>query len=93
MLGGMISGMTAAKIAVSIPESVVKRVRHAVVKGRAPSVSAYVTTALENQVRLDELEDMLEEMLERSGGPLTLVEKREADRVLGIPTRRKKGAA
>jgi hypothetical protein len=56
-------------------------------------VSAYVTTALENQVQRDELEDMLEEMLERSGGPLTLVEKREADRVLGIPTRRKKGAA
>lgn len=86
-------GMTASKIAVSIPEGVVKRVRSAVARGRAPSVSAYVTAALEHQAQLDELEEMLEGMLVLTGGPPTAAEKREADRILGIAKKRKQGAA
>ncbi len=85
--------MTVSKIAVSIPENVVKRVRRAVTKGRAPSVSAYVARALEHQAQLDELEEMLEGMLELTGGPPTKAERAEADRILGVPRKRKKGAA
>jgi Arc/MetJ-type ribon-helix-helix transcriptional regulator len=89
----MMIGMTVAKIAVSVPVSVVKRVRRAVARGRAPSVSAYVTAALEHKAQLDELEEMLAEMLELTGGPPTATENREADRILGVAKRRKRGAA
>jgi len=88
----MTIGMTVSKIAVSVPDAVVKRVRRAVARGRAPSVSAYVTAALEHQAQLDELEEMLEGMLELTGGPPTPAEKREADRVLGISNKSKQGA-
>jgi hypothetical protein len=53
-------------------------------RGRAPSVSAYVTSALEEKVKLDDLSSLLAEMLEESGGPLTAAERRSADKALGI---------
>jgi Arc/MetJ-type ribon-helix-helix transcriptional regulator len=68
----MMVGMTRSKIAVSLPAETVERARRAVASGRAPSVSAYVARALENQAKTDE-----------SGGPLTADERRAADRALG----------
>jgi hypothetical protein len=47
-------------------------------------VSAYVASALEEKVKLDELAALLEEMLAESGGPLTPAERRAADRALGV---------
>lgn len=41
------------KIAVTIPEEIAEQVERAVSEGRAPSVSAFVTTALEEKVGAD----------------------------------------
>jgi hypothetical protein len=59
------------KIAVSLPRGLAERARRAVRRGRAASVSAYVASALEDKVKLDELATLLDEMLSESGGPLT----------------------
>lgn len=85
--GSILSGMTAAKIAISLPAPVVERARAAVKEGRAASVSAYIAAALEEQAKLEDLAGLLDEMLEESGGPLTAAEKAAADRALG-PRRR-----
>ena len=88
----MMGGMTAVKIAVSLPEPLVRRARAAVRSGGAASVSAYVAAALEEKAKLDDLAAMLEEMLADTGGPLTAPERRAADRALGIaaPRRRRR---
>jgi Arc/MetJ-type ribon-helix-helix transcriptional regulator len=70
--------MTTSKIAVSLPDELVARARRAVARGRADSVSAYVAAALEEKVKLDDLAQLLSEMLEESGGPLTVAEQRAA---------------
>jgi Arc/MetJ-type ribon-helix-helix transcriptional regulator len=70
------------KIAVSIPADLAGRAREAVKKGRAASVSAYVTAALEERVKLDDLDDLLGEMLAETGGPMTDEERAWADGVL-----------
>ena len=79
----MINGMTMAKIAVSLPAELVEHVRRAVAAGRAPSVSAYVASALEEKATRDDLASLLDEMLAETGGPLTARERRAADRALG----------
>jgi len=72
------------KIAVSLPRGIADRVRRAVRQGRAASVSAYVAAALEEKAKLDELSTLLDEMLAESGGPLSVSERRAADRALGV---------
>jgi len=62
------------KIAVTVPEEVVQRVERAVSEGRAQSVSAFVTEALEEKVGTDgktgrdRLIELLDEM-DRTHGP------------------------
>ncbi len=82
---------TTTKIAVSLPRQVADRARRAVRRGGAASMSAYVSSALEEKLKLDDLSTLLGEMLEESGGPLTPAERRAADRALGLtakPARR-----
>jgi Arc/MetJ-type ribon-helix-helix transcriptional regulator len=79
----MIDGMTTSKIAVSLPAELVEQAKHAVAKGRAASVSAYVARALEEQAKLDDLAGLLDEMLAETGGPLSAKERKAADRALG----------
>lgn len=79
--------MTMEKLAVSLPRQVAERARRAVRRGHAASVSAYVTRALEEKVKLDDLSTLLGEMLAETGGPLTTAERRAADRLLGVATR------
>jgi len=76
--------MTMSKIAVSLPAELVTQARRATREGRATSVSAYVATALEMQAKLDDLNQLLEEMLAETGGPLTAAERRAADAALGM---------
>jgi Arc/MetJ-type ribon-helix-helix transcriptional regulator len=78
----MIAGMKSAKIAVSLPDGLVRRARNAVRRGRAASVSSYVAAALEEKVKLDDLAELLEQMLAETGGALTIAERRAADRAL-----------
>jgi hypothetical protein len=89
----MINGMTATKIAISLPGVLAEQARRAVALGRADSVSAYVATALEHQAVLDDLRGLLGEMLAETGGPLTAAERRAADRELGVPPRRRRRTA
>ena len=79
--------MTVHKIAVSLPSELVSSARRAVRQRRAPSVSAYITSALAEKAKLERLDDLLREMLEETGGELTPSEIRTADRALGIAHR------
>ena len=51
--------MTKAKIAVTVPRALLQKARRAVREGRADSVSAYVTAALEEKTKLDDLAALL----------------------------------
>jgi hypothetical protein len=76
--------MRKAKIAVMLPCPLLANARRAVKEGHADSVSAYVASALEEKAKLDDLKAMLDEML---------VERREAERMLGIQSRRRRPRA
>jgi Arc/MetJ-type ribon-helix-helix transcriptional regulator len=89
----MMLGMTASKLAISLPEALVARARHAVARGRAASVSAYIASAIEEKTKHDDLAELLEEMLAETGGPLTAAERRSADRILGKNRPRKSRGA
>lgn len=82
--------MTAAKIAISLPEPLVAHVRKEVRRGRASSVSAYVAHAVAQQAENDDLTAMLDALLLASGGPMTRRERAWADGALGLGKRRKR---
>ena len=52
-------------------------------------MSAYVTAALAEKAKLDDLADLLQEMLAETGGPMTASERRAADAILGSAPRRR----
>lgn len=79
---GITDGMTTRKIAISVPEETLASARRAVKAGRAESLSAYISRAIEQKAQLDDLDGLLEELLAQSGGPLTNAERREMDRLL-----------
>ncbi|HVV83583.1 MAG TPA: hypothetical protein VHE35_10945 [Kofleriaceae bacterium] len=81
--------MTAAKVAVTIPEHLLGRARAAVRRGEARSLSAYVSAALAEKTTMADLVRMLDEMLAASGGPLTKAEERAAERALYGSSRRR----
>lgn len=74
--------MTAAKIAITVPKPLLAKVRSAVKQGRAASVSAFVSQAVEQRVREDSLAGLLEELIEQHGEP-TREDRAWAKRVLG----------
>ena len=78
----MIDGMTVQKIAISVPSPILEQARRSVRKGRATSMSAYVTSAIAEKVKNDDLAELLDEMLAETGGPLTAKERAAADRAL-----------
>lgn len=80
---GMMIGMTKAKIAVSLDAGLVPRLRAAVAAGRADSVSAFVEAAVEKHLSDVDLDVLLAQMLEETGGPPTAEEIEAADRLLG----------
>jgi hypothetical protein len=88
----MMIGMTAHKIAITVPEKTLANARRAVKSGKAKSLSAYVSRAIEQQNMQDDLDSLLEELLKKSGGPMTAAEKDWADETLEGPGRRKKKA-
>jgi Arc/MetJ-type ribon-helix-helix transcriptional regulator len=67
------------KIAISLPLRAAESVRRAVKQGRAASVSAYITAAVEEKSSREDLVAMLQEMLAETGGPATSREKRWVD--------------
>ena len=86
---GMITGMTEsgpkAKIAISLREDLVARIRARVERGDAESVSGYIQHAIEDQMRAEvEFDEMIAESLEESGGPPTDEELAWAARVFEV---------
>jgi hypothetical protein len=73
--------MTAAKIAITLPVEQLARVRLAVRRGRAPSVSAYIARALAQQDREESLAELLRDLEQQHGKP-TRGDKAWARRVL-----------
>jgi hypothetical protein len=71
----MMIGMTAKKIAITVPEKTLAGARRAVKSGKATSLSAYISRAIEQKTTSDDLDSLLDEMLQESGGPLTAKEK------------------
>jgi hypothetical protein len=63
------SGMTVAKIAITLPRDELARVRRAVRRGRAPSVSAYIARALADQGRQESLAELVADLVGRFGEP------------------------
>ncbi len=89
--GGMITGMTSAKVAISLPKAVLARARAAVKRGEAASLSAYVSKAIQEKSNDDDLMRMFDEMLAETGGPPSPAERRWLDRVFDDGTSRKRG--
>ncbi|HVX21460.1 MAG TPA: hypothetical protein VHB02_08935 [Acidimicrobiales bacterium] len=71
------------KIAVSLPDEAVQAARQAVAQGRAPSVSAYIASAVSSKARGDELAELLADMA-TDCGPADDDDRRWARTVLGI---------
>ena len=82
--------MTSVKVAVSLPIETFQRAKLAVRRGRAASLSGYVAAALEQKATFDELEQLLEEMLAESGGPMTRAEVKRTDQLIDASVRRPK---
>jgi Arc/MetJ-type ribon-helix-helix transcriptional regulator len=73
------------KIAISLPMHAAERVRRAVKRGEAASVSAYIVSAIEEKEKVQSREEFLREMMAESGGPPTLEERNWAREKLGMP--------
>jgi len=78
--------MTAAKIAITLPQPLLAKVKGAVKRGRASSVSAFVSEALEARVREDSLAGLVRELIAEHGEP-SRKDRAWAERVLA-PKRR-----
>ncbi len=61
--------MTAVKIAVSVPDHVLRRAREQVRAGKAKTLSALVSEAVEEKVARDELSEILDKMDAAYGRP------------------------
>jgi hypothetical protein len=82
--------MTMAKIAISLPRETLRKAR-GVVRKRRTTLSAYIAELLDERVQDEGFQRLLDEMLTETGGPLTDVEIREADEMLGVrPQKRKR---
>jgi len=66
---GYDSGMTAAKIAISLAPKHLKRAREEVRAGRAASVSGHIARALEMQARRESLQALVGELIAEHGEP------------------------
>ena len=74
--------MTKAKIALTIPAEVLVLAKREVRKGRAKSLSAFISEAVGDKVRRDELTSILDAM-DAEHGPPGKVARAWAKRVLG----------
>lgn len=80
-------GMTAAKIAITLPPEQLARAKRAVRSGRAESVSAYIVRALVEQDRESQLQALVDDLVSQYGEP-TAEEKAWAKRALRRKPRR-----
>ncbi len=61
--------MTAAKIAITLPQEQLAQVRKAVRAGRADSVSGYIARVLAEHAREESLRELTEDLIAQHGQP------------------------
>ncbi|MGC9220349.1 MAG: hypothetical protein ACP5H2_03210 [Solirubrobacteraceae bacterium] len=66
--------MTTSKVSISLDPVVAERARMDIAAGRAKSLSAWLNDAARVRLERDELGDVLAEILDSAGGPLTPAE-------------------
>lgn len=84
----MVYGMATTKITITLPDEQLEAIRAHVAGGRAANISAFVKHAV--QVSLSDAEgwqEMLQQALQQTGGPLSKKERQWADRILAGPPR------
>jgi hypothetical protein len=80
--------MNSRKLAISIPAQTLKRAQERAKQVGARSLSAYISEAIDQRLVSDNLEALLDEMLEESGGPLSKKEQDLAAKALGFKKKR-----
>ena len=89
----MANGMATKKVTVTLDERDLAHVRELVGAGHASNVSAFVQHAVRVSLRdVTAWGSMLDDALERTGGPPTKEEREWADRQLGTRRRRRRAA-
>lgn len=75
---------TKARITVTVPKELLAIVEADVAAGRAPSVSAWVSEAMQQQAGRRTVAEILDEMDDHFGGPVTPEERAWARKRLGL---------
>ena len=79
--------MTVAKVTVSLDPAVAERARRDVAEGKAKSLSAWLNDAGQARVEGEDLAEVLAELFDETGGPLTDQELARARRRLALAER------
>ena len=74
--------MTVTKVTVSLDPDVADRAKRDVAAGRAKSLSSWLNEAAKARIEREELEIVLAELLDETGGPATEAELAEATTLL-----------
>ncbi|MBV9661420.1 MAG: hypothetical protein JO337_09705 [Acidimicrobiales bacterium] len=80
--------MTVSKVTVSLDPAVAERARRDVAEGKAKSLSAWLNDAGRARVEGEEVVEVLAEIFDESGGPLTEKELARARQRLALAERR-----
>jgi hypothetical protein len=75
---------TKARITVTVPKELLAVVEADVAAGRAPSVSAWVSEAMQQKAGARTVAEILDEMDDHFGGPVTPEERAWARKRLGL---------
>jgi Arc/MetJ-type ribon-helix-helix transcriptional regulator len=87
----MVIGMATQKVTITLPVEQLDEIRRLVQTGSARSVSGFVQHAVGTSLSESAaFTDMLNEILERTGGPITPDEKVWADDVIGAKKSRRR---
>jgi Arc/MetJ-type ribon-helix-helix transcriptional regulator len=88
---GMVIGMAAVKLTITLPDEQVKEIRALVEAGQAGSVSGFVQHAVRIALNDETVwRELLKQALDETGGRLTNKERAWADAVLGKEQSRKR---
>ncbi len=79
--------MTVTKVTVSLDSVVAERARQDVAAGRSRSFSSWINEAARAQVEREDLAEVLADLLDETGGPITQAELVEAGQRLSSADR------
>ncbi len=88
----MVKSMASVKVTITVPEKQLAAIRKKVAAGEAASISAFIQGSVAQSLEgSSSLLDLFDELLERSGGPLTVKEQETARAALYPRKRTPKG--